>query len=201
MMVVLAVIALVVGVACGLLGWDQGIIALLTDNSDYILYVLMFLVGISVGLNKGLVRRIRAYNVRIFLIPVGIVIGSLVGGAVCAPILGMPLRETMVVASGLGWYSLSGVMLTELGGATLGSIAFLSNLMREILSFFCIPWVAKHLNYFCCIAPAGATSEDTTLPMMIRYTDEETVVLSVFNGVLCSAVVPFLLRIFWQLPW
>lgn len=201
MMVVLAVIALVGGVACGLLGWDQGIIALLTDNSDYILYVLMFLVGISVGLNKGLVRRIRAYNVRIFLIPVGIVIGSLVGGAVCAPILGMPLRETMVVASGLGWYSLSGVMLTELGGATLGSIAFLSNLMREILSFFCIPWVAKHLNYFCCIAPAGATSEDTTLPMMIRYTDEETVVLSVFNGVLCSAVVPFLLRIFWQLPW
>lgn len=201
MMVALAVIALVGGVACGLLGWDQGIIALLTDNSDYILYVLMFLMGISVGLNKGLVRRIRAYNVRIFLIPVGIVIGSLVGGAVCAPILGMPLRETMVVASGLGWYSLSGVMLTELGGATLGSIAFLSNLMREILSFFCIPWVAKHLNYFCCIAPAGATSEDTTLPMMIRYTDEETVVLSVFNGVLCSAVVPFLLRIFWQLPW
>ena len=201
MMVILAVIALVGGVVCGLLGWDQGIIALLTDHSDYILYVLMFLVGISVGLNKGLVRRIRAYNVRILLIPVGIVIGSLLGGAVCAPILGMPLREATVVASGLGWYSLSGVMLTELGGATLGSIAFLSNLMREILSFFCIPWVAKHLNYFCCIAPAGATSEDTTLPMMIRYTDEETVVLSVFNGVLCSAVVPFLLRICWQLPW
>ena len=195
MMVILAVIALVGGIACGLLGWDQGIIALLTDHSDYILYVLMFLVGISVGLNKGLVRRIRAYNVRILLIPVGIVIGSLVGGAVCAPILGMPLREATVVASGLGWYSLSGVMLTELGGATLGSIAFLSNLMREILSFFCIPWVAKHLNYFCCIAPAGATSEDTTLPMMLKYTNEETVVLSVLNGMICSLFVPVIISI------
>ena len=201
MMVALAVAALVGGVACGLSGWEPAVLTLLTGHSDYILYVLMFLVGISVGLNKGLVRRIRAYNIRIFLIPLGIILGSMAGGAVCAPLLGMPLRESMVVAGGLGWYSLSGVMLTELGGATLGSIAFLSNLMREIVSFFCIPWVSKKLNFFCCIAPAGATSEDTTLPMMIRYTDEETVVLSVINGVLCSAAVPFLLRIFWQLPW
>lgn len=201
MMVALAVAALIGGVVCGLNGWDRGLAALLTDHSDYILYALMFLVGISVGLNKGLVRRIRAYNVRIFLIPLGIILGSLAGGAVCAPLLGMPLREAAAVAGGLGWYSLSGVMLTELGGAALGSVAFLSNLMREIFSFFCIPWVSRKLNYFCCIAPAGATSEDTTLPVMIRYTDEETVVLSVFNGVLCSAAVPFLLRICWQLPW
>lgn len=51
----------------------------------------------------------------------------------------------------------------------------------------------EKLNYYTCIAPAGATSEDTTLPMMIRYTNEETVVLSVFNGVICSALVPFLI--------
>lgn len=75
----------------------------------------------------------------------------------------------------------------------MGSIAFLSNLMREIISFFLIPWIATHLNYYSCIAPAGATSEDTTLPMMIRYTNEETVVLSVINGVICSALVPVLI--------
>ena len=69
----------------------------------------------------------------------------------------------------------------------------LSNLLREIFSFFSIPWISKKLNYYTCIAPAGATSEDTTLPMMIRYTNEETVVLSVFNGVICSALVPFLI--------
>ena len=50
-----------------------------------------------------------------------------------------------------------------------------------------------HLGYFSCIGPAGATSEDTTLPMMIRYTNEETVVISVFNGVICSAAVPVLI--------
>ena len=50
-----------------------------------------------------------------------------------------------------------------------------------------------HFNYYTCIAPAGATSEDTTLPVMLKYTNEETVVLSVFNGVICSFMVPILI--------
>lgn len=70
---------------------------------------------------------------------------------------------------------------------------FLSNLMREIFSFFIIPFLAVHFNYYTCIAPAGATSEDTTLPVMLKYTNEETVVLSVLNGVICSFCVPILI--------
>lgn len=87
----------------------------------------------------------------------------------------------------MGWYSLAGVLLTDLSSAQAGSVAFLANLMREIVSFALIPPIAKHLNHFTAIAPAGATSEDTTLPMLIRHTSEEVVVLSVFTGVLCSA--------------
>ena len=77
----------------------------------------------------------------------------------------------------------------------LGGIAFLANLMREIASFFCIPWIARHLNGYACIAAAAATSEDTTLPMMIRYTDERCVVYSLINGVICSALVPVLITL------
>ena len=66
------------------------------------------------------------------------------------------------------------------------------------MSFFSIPWIAKHLNYPTCIAPTGATSEDTTLPMLIRCTNGETVVLSVLNGVICSALVPVLIEAFHQ---
>ena len=80
-----------------------------------------------------------------------------------------------------------------MGGAELGSIAFMSNLMREIFSFVLIPLLAVKLNYYTCIASAGATSEDTTLPVMLKYTNEETVVLSVFNGVICSFFVPLLI--------
>ena len=54
-------------------------------------------------------------------------------------------------------------------------------------------FLARYLNAYTCIAPAGATSEDTTLPMLIRYTNEETVVFAVLNGIICSTFVPVLL--------
>lgn len=82
---------------------------------------------------------------------------------------------------GWGWYSLAGVTISNLATAEAGSIAFMSNLMREMFSFVIIPFLAVHFNYYTCIAPAGATSEDTTLPLMLKYTNEETVVLSVFK--------------------
>ena len=192
-MVILALIALLSGIAYGIMGIDIKIVSQLTSRTDYILYSLMFFVGISVGLHKGILKDLKKYHLKIFIIPVGIVIGSIVGGILCSPITGFTIGESTAVASGLGWYSLSGITVGKLAGAKLGSITFLSNLMREIFSFFLIPIIAKYMNYYSCIAPAGATSEDTTLPMMIKYTNEETVMLSVFNGIICSALVPILI--------
>ena len=197
-MVYLALAALLGGVAYGMSGLEIPLITLLTENTQYILYALMFFVGISVGLHRGLWTKMRQYDLRVLLIPGGIIAGSLLGGMLCSLLTGLTLREAAAIGSGMGWYSLSGVMLTEMGGAQVGSIAFLSNLMREIFSFFCIPQMSRRLNYYTCIAPAGATSEDTTLPMMIRFTNEETVVLSVLNGILCSAMVPVLIRLCWS---
>ena len=192
-MVIIAVTALVLGVFTGTF-WQNGFTALLTASSDYILYLLMFLVGISIGLHRGVLKSLRQYHVRILVIPAGIIAGSLLGGALTGLLTGTPLRQSTAIASGLGWYSLTGITITNLMGAHLGSIAFLSNLMRELFSFFSIPFLSRK-NYYACIAAAGATSEDTTLPMMIRYTDEETVVISVLNGVICSAAVPVLIAL------
>lgn len=194
-MVLLALAALVSGVLWGAFGPDGTPIDLLQIHSDWILYLLMFLVGISVGLHRGIVQSIKQHHIKIFIIPFGVVAGSIIGGGLAALLVRIPLNQGIAVASGMGWYSLTGVVLTEMFGATMGSIGFLSNLMREMLSFFSIPIIARRLNYYTCIAPAGATSEDTTLSMMVRYTDEETVVLSVFNGVICSALVPVILGV------
>ena len=150
-------------------------------------------VGISIGMYDGIVQKIREYHIKIFIIPIGIIIGSLLGGIICSMIVKMPVGHGTAIASGLGWYSLSGATISKLVSAEAGSIAFLSNLMREIFSFFIIPFLAVHFNYYTCIAPAGATSEDTTLPVMLKYTNEETVVLSVLNGVICSFCVPILI--------
>ena len=166
---------------------------MISENSDIVLYLLMFSVGISVGMYEGVMKKIREYHIRIFIIPVGIIAGSMIGGVLCSFLLKMPWQHGTAIASGMGWYSLAGASIGKLGGAELGSVAFLSNLMREIFSFFLIPLIALKLNDYTCIAPAAATSEDTTLPMMLKYTNEETVVLSVLNGMICSFFVPILI--------
>lgn len=198
-MVLLALAALVLGILWGSFGPAGTPLDLISNNSELILYALMFFVGISIGLNKTILQKIREYHIKVFIIPFGIVAGSVAAGIVCGLLTGVGARNGAAIAGGMGWYSLTGVMLTEMAGAQMGSVAFLSNLMREILSFFSIPWISRHLNYYSCIAPAGATSEDTTLSMMVRYTSEEVVVMSVFNGIICSAVVPVLIRLCYSL--
>lgn len=194
MMVVLALAALILGMIAGLFLPDFSLLDFISEHTQIVLYLLMCSVGISVSQNKAVFRNIRIYHVKIFLIPLGIVLGTLVGGAVYALLSGTDMGESLAVVSGLGWYSLSGILVAELYTAQLGSIAFLSNLMREMLSFCLIPVLARRLNFYTAIAPAAATSEDTTLPMLVRYTSEEVVVMAVFNGVICSALVPVLIR-------
>ena len=200
MIVLFTILALLLGLAYGLSGLELPLLTFFSQHTDLVLYLLMFTVGISVGMHRGLFRKIREYHIRIFIIPFGIILGSLVGGLVCAAIFHLPLGQGAAIASGMGWYSLAGATISQIGGSELGSVAFLSNLMREIFSFIIIPVVAIKLNYYTCIAPAGATSEDTTLPVMLKYTNEETVVLSVRNGIICSFFVPILISLCFTTP-
>lgn len=194
-MLILALIALITGILCGTWNSDNIIISAISLHKNLILYILMFSVGISIGRHHELIRKIKEYHIKIFIIPTGVILGSLIGGIICSFITDYSVYDGAAVASGLGWYSLAGITIENLSGVQLGSIAFLSNLMRELFSFFSIPIISKRLNYYCCIAAAGATSEDTTLPMMIKYTNEETVIFSVLNGVICSAFVPILISL------
>ena len=195
MMIVMMICSLILGLLYGMSGMEWNMLNVLSQNTDVILYTLMFSVGISVGMQKGIFAKIKEYHIKIFIIPLGIIVGSLAGGVLCALILEIPIGYGTAISSGLGWYSLAGVTISNLVNAELGSIAFMINLMREIFSFILIQFLAVHFNNYTCIAPAGATSEDTTLPVMLKYTNEETVVLSVFNGVVCSLMVPVLISL------
>lgn len=183
------------GLVCGAVSPLAAALAPLRDGAQWILYLLMFCVGISVGGQRGVLASLRRHSAQILLVPLGVIVGSLAGGGLCGLLLRMPLREALSIGGGLGWYSLAGVSVSSAAGVAVGSIAFLSNLLREIGAFLLIPLVARRVNACACIAVAGATSEDTTLPMILRYTDGETAVLSVLNGVICSAFVPVLLSL------
>ena len=183
------------GLVCGAVSPLAAALAPVRDGAQWILYLLMFCVGISVGGQRGVLASLRRHSAQILLVPLGVIVGSLAGGGLCGLLLRMPLREALSIGGGLGWYSLAGVSVSSAAGVAAGSVAFLSNLLREIGAFLLIPLVARRVNACACIAVAGATSEDTTLPMILRYTDGETAVLSVLNGVICSAFVPVLLSL------
>ena len=168
----------------------------LDSASTYMLLLLLFSVGIDTGLNKAVFTRIRELGFRILLIPFGIALGSLCGGVVTAFLLSLPAKEGLAISAGLGWYSLSGVLITEAGNPVGGTIAFLANVFREMLTFVIVPFVASHLNYYSAIAPAGATSMDTTLGIISKNTNGTIAVLAFVNGIVCTLLVPILVPLF-----
>ena len=188
-------VVLVLGIGAGYI-LPENISGFIDSASSYMLLVLLFSVGIDMGLNKEVFTRIKELGFKILLIPFGIVVGSLCGGAITSFLVNLPVKDSLAISAGLGWYSLSGIMITEAGNPVAGTIAFLSNVFREMLTFVVVPFIASHLNYYCAIAPAGATAMDTTLGIISRNTDATVAVLSFVSGVICTLLVPVLVPIF-----
>ena len=188
-------VVLVLGIGAGYI-LPENISGFIDSASSYMLLVLLFSVGIDMGLNKEVFTRIKELGFKILLIPFGVVVGSLCGGAITSFLVNLPVKDSLAISAGLGWYSLSGIMITEAGNPVAGTIAFLSNVFREMLTFVVVPFIASHLNYYCAIAPAGATAMDTTLGIISRNTDAAVAVLSFVSGVICTLLVPVLVPIF-----
>lgn len=198
-MTYLIIVSVLAGIGCGYFVLPQEIISNMDSVTSISLCILIFLVGIDIGGNKKLVEDLKKLGLKVLLVPFGGVLGSLIGGLFIGTIFSMPINEGLAIGSGFGWYSLSGVMLKELGGDTLGAIAFLSNVFRELLTVILIPILAKKLNNYTAIAPAGATSMDTTLPIISKATNSEIAVVGFINGVILSSLVPILVPFFYNL--
>jgi uncharacterized membrane protein YbjE (DUF340 family) len=124
-----------------------------------------------------------------------VAVGSLIGAFIIGAILGYPLHESGAIGSGLGWYTLSSIIIAPYS-AELSVLAFLTNVVREIIAIMMIPLVAKYVGFYEAIAPAGATAMDTTLPIVSRNTNSETAVLSFSTGLILSTLVPILVPLF-----
>lgn len=155
---------------------------------------LLLFVGMDMGKQKDLFKQIKKIGVNILLVPVMIAIGSIVGAIVFGSFAGIGLKESSAVGAGFGWYTLSAIMLADYS-TELSAIAFLSNVIREVMAIVLIPFIAKYIGYYEAIAPSGATAMDTTLPIITRYTDSKTAVAAFVSGVVLSAAVPIIVPI------
>jgi uncharacterized membrane protein YbjE (DUF340 family) len=163
------------------------------DISMYVLYLLMFLVGVGIGGDSHAWDVLRKANLKILLVPLAIVAGSLGGAALAAGFLKeMPLKDVLAVSSGFGYYSLSSLYITSVRGEMMGTIALLSNIMREIFTLLMTPFLVRLAGPLSPIASGGATSMDTTLPIISLSSGREFAVISLFSGIVLTVLVPFL---------
>jgi len=100
--------------------------------------------------------------------------------------------ECMAIGAGFGHYSLSSIFITEYKGPELGTIALLSNIMREITALLGAPLLVKYFGKLAPISVGGATTMDTTLPIITRCSGKEFVIISIFHGFVVDFSVPFL---------
>ncbi len=163
-----------------------------------VLYLLLFLVGLQLALDRVPLRSVFR-NPAVLLLPAGTLAGTLLGSLLLIPLLGLSPGKAAAVVSGFGWYSLSGVLITDLGDPYLGSVAFLSNLMRESMAMLLIPFLGRSPYPGMAVGAGGATSMDVTLPLIEKACGSRIVPYSVISGTLLSLTVPVLVPLFYSL--
>lgn len=168
------------------------------DYTTYLLYGLLFLIGVQMVRNDVDFKRAMLHP-ETFLIPAGTIIGSLLGGLVMAVFTGMGAGKALSLAAGFGWYSLSGVLITQMGDPILGAAGFLINVIRETIALLTIPFLARINLPQVSIGIGGATSMDVTLPLIERSCGPSYVPVSILNGAVLSMLVPFLVPFFFSL--
>lgn len=164
----------------------------------YILFVLIFLVGLQIGLTEGLFAQLKGQPKRYWFLPLCTVCGSLAGVAAVGFLLpGKPFAESLAVGSGFAYYSLSSILIGQTLGAGWATVALLANILREMTALLAAPLLSR-ISRLGLISVGGATSMDTTLPTITRFCGPAYAPLAAYHGFLVDLSVPFLVSFFCQ---
>ena len=180
------------GFLLGLTGWS--FLQHATEASEYTLIFLLFLISIQLR-NNGMTLKQIVLNRRGMIVAIVVVASSMVAGVINAVILDLPLKTGLAMASGFGWYSLSGILLTESFGPVIGSAAFFNDLARELIAIMLIPGLVRR-SRSTALGLCGATSMDFTLPVLQRSGGLELVPAAIVHGFILSLLVPVLMAFF-----
>lgn len=176
--------------------------------SLYILYALMLQVGISIGSNKNLKQTVRQIRLKMLVIPLATIIGTLLFSALASLLLSRwSVFECMAVGSGFAYYSLSSILITQFKepsiglqlATELGTIALLSNIIREMMALLGSPLIEKYFGKLAPISAAGVNSMDVVLPAITRYSGKEMIPVAILHGILIDFSVPLFVSFFCSL--
>lgn len=168
----------------------------------------MLQVGISIGSNKNLKQIVRQIRLKMLVIPLATIIGTLLFSALASLLLSRwSVFECMAVGSGFAYYSLSSILITQFKepsiglqlATELGTIALLSNIIREMMALLGSPLIEKYFGKLAPISAAGVNSMDVVLPAITRYSGKEMIPVAILHGILIDFSVPLFVSFFCSL--
>lgn len=160
------------------------------------LCALLLCVGMGIGSNPDMKSEFRSLNPRVALLPLATILGSWAGAAIAFLVLQRTITDCLAISSGFAYYSLSSIFLTEYRGIELGTIALVANLVREAITLLGTPLLARIFGPLAPISTGGATTMDTTLPIITHTCGQRFTILAIFHGFIIDFSVPFLVT-FW----
>ncbi len=153
---------------------------------------LIFNAGIDLGFTKGLLKKIKKIGFKILIFPLMAILGSLAGASFISLFTDITLKDALIVGSGLGWSTLAPVLVMDYS-VKLSAIAFLSNILRELIGIAIVPIVASRLGYIEAASLPGASSMDLSLPVIERYCSSQGAIYSIIIGAAMTVTVPILI--------
>lgn len=163
------------------------------------LYLLLFLVGLDLGRQEGMLSSVRQAGLRVVLVPLAVMVGTFTVTALAGLLLPLGPKDCVAAAAGFGWYSLAPTLLAPYS-LTVSATAFLSNVLHELFAIVLAPMVAQRFGYIETVALPGAAAMDTVLPVVVSATDQRMAIYSFTSGVILSLSVPLFIPAITALP-
>jgi len=161
--------------------------------TDWLLRALLYFIGFDLGVELHRLD-MRRLTPQLLLVPFLNIALTLTVGLLFGLLSGLGARQGSLLTAGMGWYSLSSVLLADRGMMLLSILSFIHNVFRELLAILCAPLAAR-ISPLLPVYLGGATSMDVTLPFVQRYSGKEYTLVSFYSGVICSIAVMPLVKI------
>ena len=162
------------------------------------LIVLYISVGISLGANRKVFRYLKILGLKVVYLSIAIFAGSVAGGLFSGLVLGLPFHISVISASGMSYYSITGAYMTQVYGIEAGTYGFIVNVMREFFTVLLLPFLIK-ISKGSPIASGAAGNMDTMLVPVTKFVGIELGLVTLITGTILTFLVPFILPLFYRL--
>ena len=188
-LIILMPACIVIGIIAGYF-WLQDMSRSILDTAltDSLIFLYTG-VGVSLGENKEVFQYIKRLGARILFMPAAIFAGCIAGGFISGLLLHLPYSYSVISASGMGYYSLTGAFMTETFGIEAGTYGFIVNVSRDVFTVALLPLLSK-ISKGSPIASGAAGCMDTMLVPVTRAVGPELGMVALISGTILTFVVP-----------